>query len=134
MDTVSETPVEEAIFLPPDPVGRPEAGVGTYTPGGRNVILKHHFGQVNQYLTQHIMSGLHANDRETGERVECAQDKAGTWRVWGGVRGCNQGGVSLNAGSADGKVAVLSGADSSVSWTMGSPCHWSGAWDEFAFA
>lgn len=109
------------------------------TPSGRRFWalmwdLKHNKGQIDKYLAQHIMSGLHSNDPETGERIECAQDENGNWHPWGTIRGCNQGSVSRRAGSADGKVAVLSGGDTHITWTLGSPHHWQGAWDEFAFS
>ena len=96
--------------------------------------LKHNHGQIDKYMAQHIMSGLHANDRKTGERIETAQDKTGAWRVWGAIKGCNQGGgVSLSSGSADAKVAQLASGETSVFWTMGSPSHWQGAWDGYTF-
>ena len=96
--------------------------------------LRHYAGQVDPYMAQHIMSGLHANDRDTGERIPCAQDGTSRWRLWGEVKGCNQGGgVGLANGSADAKVAVLERSKTAVSWTMGSPCHWAGAWDRYIF-
>ncbi len=96
--------------------------------------MKHHRARVDRYRAQEIMSGLYAYDRETGKKVECAQDEAGDWRIWGRLRPCKAGGrVTLEGGSADGKVAVLDRAESGVYWTMGSPCHWAGAWDAYRF-
>ena len=95
--------------------------------------LRHCFGRIDRYQAQRIMSGLYAHDRETGDRIDCARDEHGAWRIWGEVEPCNQGSVSLRGGTADGKVAVLEDRSTAVSWTMGSPSHWEGAWDQFSF-
>lgn len=95
--------------------------------------IKHHYGTIDEYMAQRIMSGLHACDRETGKEVEVAQDRNGSWCVWGTARPCNQGLVSLFTGTADGKVAVLQDNRAAIHWTMGSPSHWQGAWDAFRF-
>ena len=94
--------------------------------------MKHHYGQIDSYAAQAIMSGLYAYD-ERGEKLEAAQDRHGKWRVWGTVGPCNQGLVSLDGGTLDGKVAVSKEGQTAVYWTMGSPSHWQGAWDTFHF-
>jgi len=96
--------------------------------------IKYHYGRIDRYRAQRIMSGLYAYDRDTGKKIECAQDETGIWRVWGTVEPCNQGKTTLEGGSADGKVAVLEGAQSAVYWTLGTPSHWEGAWDAYHFA
>ena len=95
--------------------------------------MAHHHGCIDRYQAQHIMSGLYAYDPDTGEKIECSEDGTGAWRIWGSVRASNQGLVSLKGGTADGKIAVLDGDRSAVYWTMGSPCHWEGAWDGYFF-
>jgi hypothetical protein len=95
--------------------------------------IRHRYGKVDEYVAQHIMSGLHACNEKTGKEIKVARDEAGIWRVWGNIRPCNQGTVSLDAGSADGKVSVLQGNRTVIYWTMGSPSHWQGAWDAFRF-
>ena len=132
------TQVSMTLFA--DGLVRDKTGVVTgLSPSGQRFWtlmwdIKHNRGQIDPYMAQHIMSGLHANDPETGKRIECVLDENDTWRVWGAVRGCNQGGgVGLSNGSADAKVAVLAGGDTAVFWTMGSPSHWAGAWDRYVF-
>ena len=92
--------------------------------------IRHNYGQLDRYRAQRIMSGLNANDPGTGERTGCARDDLDAWE---GTRPCNQGRVSLKGGTADAKIAVLDGGGSAVYWTLGSPSHWEGAWDEFRF-
>jgi hypothetical protein len=84
--------------------------------------VKRQYGQLDALTAQQIMSGLHSCDRVTGERNAANEGHV-----------CNQGTVSLSGGTVDGKVAVLRGDGTEVHWTMGSPSHWSGAWDKYRF-
>jgi len=90
-------------------------------------------GKIDSYLAQYIMRSLFANDKDTGEAIECAEDN-GVWRLWGHVKPTNVGSsrMTMSVGSNDGKVAILDGK-SIIQWTMGNPPHWQGAWDEYRF-
>ena len=95
--------------------------------------MKHRYGHIDKYMAQHIMSGRYAYDKDTGERIDCAE-KNGKWYVYGDVKACNEGTrVSLSGGSDDSKVAVLDGNESEVYWTMGNASDWEGAWDAYYF-
>lgn len=97
--------------------------------------MEHNYGRIDRYRAQQIMAGLYAYDKDTGEKIDCAQDAGGNWRTWGKLKPCNVGSSrwSLSAGSNDGKIAVLDGKNSEVHWTMGSPNDWQGAWDAYYF-
>ncbi|MGD9576759.1 MAG: hypothetical protein AB7Y74_00755 [Syntrophorhabdus sp.] len=96
--------------------------------------MEHNKGKIDNYLAQYIMRSLFANDKDTGEAMECAEDN-GVWRLWGHVKPTNVGSsrMTMSAGSNDGKVAILDDKKSIVQWTMGNPPHWQGAWDEYRF-
>ena len=93
--------------------------------------VKRQHGELDSQTAQQIMSGLHSCDKATGRKTVVATDEDGDSQVWG--KACNQGTVSLAAGSTDGKVAVLRGEGTEVHWTMGSPSHWQGDWDAYRF-
>jgi len=95
--------------------------------------VKHNFGRIDRYRTQQIMSGTYAYDRDTGEKIEVAQDEEGRWRIYGAARPCTVGFVGLWGGTCDAKVAILSGETPSVHWTLGYPGDWQGAWDAYIF-
>jgi hypothetical protein len=93
--------------------------------------INRHYGELDSQTAQRIMSGLHSCDKATGKKVVVATDEGGDSQIWG--KACNQGTVSLAAGSTDGKAAVLRGEGTEVHWTMGSPSHWQGDWDAYRF-
>jgi len=96
--------------------------------------MKHNYGHIDKYMAQHIMSGLYGYDKDTGERIDCAE-RDGKWRLYGEVKACTVGtGVGLIGGSSDCKVAVLDGSRSEVYWTMGNASDWEGAWDAYFFS
>ena len=95
--------------------------------------LRHSAGRLDRYRAQQILSGLYAHDAETGERVRVARREDGQWDVWGRVNSCTAGFAGFGAGTCDGKIAVLDGTEVSVSWTLGNPVHWQGAWDRWVF-
>ena len=97
--------------------------------------MKHNYGRIDKYRMQQILSGLYAYDKDTGKKIECAPDSEGTYRTWGNIKPCHVGvsSATLSGGSNDGKIAILNGKDTAIYWTMGSPTHWEGAWDEFSF-
>ena len=96
--------------------------------------MKHRYGHIDKYMAQHIMSGLYAYDKDTGERIDCAE-RDGKWYIYGEVKACNEGTrVGLRGGSDDSKVAVLEGKKSEVYWTMGNASDWEGAWDAYLFS
>jgi hypothetical protein len=88
-------------------------------------------GRLDRLAAQQILNGTYGRDKDTGERIEAAQDDKGEWRLYGSVECCTAGFVSMWAGSCDGKVAVVDSNDVSVSWTLGNPIHWQGAWDRW---
>jgi hypothetical protein len=95
--------------------------------------LRHNHGQVDRFRAQQILSGLYAFDKETGQQIEVAQGSDGSWQLFGRVELCTAGRASLAAGTCDAKIGVIDNDAVSVSWTMGSPIHWQGAWDRFMF-
>lgn len=113
-----------------DPLELTESGVRFWT---LMWDLRHNLGRVDRFRAQQILSGLYAHDRETGRRIEVAQADDGTWQLFGRARYCTAGRASLGAGTCDGKIAIMDGREVSVSWTLGSPIHWQGAWDRFVF-
>lgn len=96
--------------------------------------MKHRFGRIDRYMAQHIMSGLYKNDKDTGERIDCAE-KDGKIALYGELFASTEGAfpVTLGFGTNDGKIAVLDGNRTSVYWTLGNPSHWQGAWDAYRF-
>jgi hypothetical protein len=95
--------------------------------------MKHRYGRIDRYMAQRILGGLYAYDKDTGERIDCAE-RGGKWHIYGEVKACNTGtGVGLRGGSDDSKVAVLDENKSAVYWTMGNASDWEGAWDAFYF-
>jgi len=96
--------------------------------------IKHRYGHIDKYMAQHIMSGRYAYDKDTGERIDCAE-YGGKWYIYGDVKVCNEGWrVGLHTGSVDSKVAVLDRDKSEVYWTMGNASDWEGAWDGYLFS
>jgi hypothetical protein len=95
--------------------------------------IKHNYGNIDQYRAQQIMSGIYAYDKDTGAKIETAEDDEGDCQVYGNIRPCTQGWLSLTGGTCDAKIAVLHGKDSVVYWTLGNPSDWQGAWDEYHF-
>jgi hypothetical protein len=84
-------------------------------------------------MTQAIMSGRHAYDKDTGEKIDCAE-KDGKWSLYGNVKACNEGtGVGFSGGSIDNKVAILDEKNTEVYWTLGNGSDWEGAWDAYLF-
>lgn len=95
--------------------------------------MKKRYGQIDRYMAQHIMSGRYANDKDTGQRIDCA-DVEGKLSIYCDVGSCTEGSqVGLVSGSADCKVGVLDGAHSEIYWTMGIASDWQGAWDAYYF-
>ena len=35
--------------------------------------MKHRYGKIDKYMAQAIMSGRHAYDKDTGEKIDCAE-------------------------------------------------------------
>ena len=95
--------------------------------------IKHNYGGIDNYRAQQIMSGVYGYDKETGEKIEVAEDEEGNWHIYGEVRPCTLGFISLEGGTCDSKIAVLQRGNSIVYWTLGNPSDWQGAWDEFRF-
>ncbi len=94
---------------------------------------KHNYGRIDRYRAQQIMSGAYAYNKETGEKIEVAQDQEGQWQIYGAAKPCTVGFVALWGGTCDSKVAVLSGDNPAVYWTLGNPRDWQGAWDSYLF-
>jgi hypothetical protein len=95
--------------------------------------MKHNYGGIDQYRAQQIMSGIYAYDKDTGDKIEVAEDDEGDCRIYGTIRPCTQGWLSLIGGTCDAKIAVLHGKNTFVNWTLGNPSDWQGAWDEYRF-
>jgi hypothetical protein len=96
--------------------------------------IKHHYGRIDKYRSQQIMSGFYGYDKDTGEKLEVSKDKKkDVWRIYGYVWPCTLGALSTRGGTCDAKIAVIQGINISVNWTMGSPFDWQGAWDEYRF-
>lgn len=95
--------------------------------------IKHHLGRIDRYRIQQIMSGTYAYDKDTGEKIDVAQDREGKWRVYGNARPCTEGYLSEWDGTCDSKIAVLTGDQRAVYWTLGNPSDWQGAWDAYLF-
>jgi hypothetical protein len=95
--------------------------------------IKHNYGRIDRYRAQQIMSGYYHYGKDTGEKLEAIKDKEGVLRIWGHEMPCTLGGMSLKGGTCDSKIAVLDRKDTIVSWTIGSPRDWQGAWDEYRF-
>jgi hypothetical protein len=96
--------------------------------------MKHGYGHIDKYMAHHIMNGLYAYDKDTGERIDSAE-RDGKWYIYGEVKACNEGTrVGLRGGSNDSKVSVLDGKESEVYWTMGNASDWEGACDAYYFS
>jgi hypothetical protein len=95
--------------------------------------MKHNYGGIDQFRAQQIMSGIYAYDKYTGDKIEIAVDDEGDCRIYGTIRPCTQGWLSLTGGTCDAKIALLHGKNTIVSWTLGNPSDWQGAWDEYRF-
>ncbi len=85
--------------------------------------VRHNYGQVDRFRAQQILSGLYINDKDTGKRIEVAQDNEGDWHLFGRVNYCTVGKESFWVGTCDAKVAVEPDESVSVLWTTGSPIH-----------
>ena len=95
--------------------------------------IKHNYGHIDKYRAQQICSGLYGYDKDTGERIDCAE-RDGKWHLYGEVEACAVGtSAGLLQGTNESSVAILDGLASEVNWTLGSPCHWQGAWDQYYF-
>jgi hypothetical protein len=94
---------------------------------------KHNYGHIDRFRAQQIMSGSYAYDKETGEKIEVAQDQAGKWQIYGVAKPCTVGFVGLWGGTCDAKIATLTGENLVVYWTLGNPRDWQGAWDTYRF-
>jgi len=95
---------------------------------------KHNYGSIDRYRSQQIMSGAYAYDKETGEKIEVAQDREGQWRIYGAAKPCTMGFIGLWGGTCDAKVAILNGKNPAVYWTLGNSRDWQGAWDAYRFS
>ena len=95
--------------------------------------MKHNYGGIDQYRAQQILSGMYAYDKESGHKIEVAEDEEGDCRIYGSIRHCTQGWLSHSGGTCDAKIAVLHGKNTMVYWTLGNPSDWQGAWDEYRF-
>lgn len=95
--------------------------------------IKHNYGGIDNYRAQQIMAGVYGYDKETGDKMETAEDKSGNWQIYGVERPCTLGFISLVGGTCDSKIAVLRKNDPVIYWTLGNPTDWQGAWDEFRF-
>jgi len=95
--------------------------------------MKHNYGNIDRYQAQQILSGMYAYDKETGDKIEVAEDDDGDCRIYGSIRPCTQGWLSLSGGTCDAKIALLYGKNTMVYWTLGNPSDWQGAWDEYRF-
>jgi hypothetical protein len=95
--------------------------------------IRHNYGRIDQYRAQQIMSGFYAYDEDTGDKIEVAEDDEGDCRIYGTIRPCTLGWLSLIGGTCDAKIAVLHGKNTIVNWTLGNPSDWQGAWDEYRF-
>jgi hypothetical protein len=96
--------------------------------------IKHNYGRIDRFRAQQIMSGAYAYDKDTGEKIEVAQDRDGQWQIYGATKPCTMGFISQWGGTCDSKVAVLSGINPTVYWTLGNPRDWQGAWDAYRFS
>jgi YD repeat-containing protein len=94
---------------------------------------RHHLGRIDRYRAQQIMSGAYGYNKETGEKIQVAQDRKKNWRIYGSVRFCTIGIIARWGGTCDAKIAVIKGGNAAVYWTLGSPLDWQGAWDAFRF-
>ena len=95
--------------------------------------MKHNYGGIDQYRAQQIMSGIYAYDKDSGDKIEVAEDDEGDCCIYGTIRPCTQGWLSLIGGTLDAKIAILHGKNTIVFWTLGNPSDWQGAWDEYRF-
>jgi hypothetical protein len=95
--------------------------------------IKHNYGGIDNYRAQQIMSGVYGYEKESGEKIEVAEDEEGNWHIYGEVRPCTLGFISLEGGTCDSKITVLQRGNPVVYWTLGNPSDWQGAWDEFRF-
>lgn len=95
--------------------------------------IKHNYGGIDNYRAQQIMSGVYGYEKETGEKMEVAEDREGNWHIYGAEKPCTLGLISLVGGTCDSKIAVLRRGNPVVFWTLGNPSDWQGAWDEFHF-
>lgn len=96
--------------------------------------IKHHYGRIDKYRAQQIMSGFYRYEVETGKKIDVMKDKEGVWRIYGYVWPSTLGFISPKGGTCDSKIALMQGKSISINWTMGSPYDWQGAWDEFRFS
>lgn len=96
--------------------------------------IKHHYGRIDKYRSQQIMSGFYWRNNNTGEKIEVIKDKKkDAWCIYGYIGPCTLGKLSTRGGTCDAKIAVIQGEKIIVNWTMGSPFDWQGAWDEYRF-
>jgi hypothetical protein len=95
--------------------------------------IKHNYGGIDNYRAQQIMSGVYGYEKETGEKMEVAEDNQGNWHIYGAEKPCTLGFISLVGGTCDAKIALLQRSHPVVYWTLGNPTDWQGAWDEFRF-
>jgi len=96
--------------------------------------IKHRYGRIDKYMAQAIMCGRYSYDKDTGEKISCAE-RDGKWHIYGEVKACNEGSnVSFRGGTIDSKIAILDGKHSEVYWTLGNGSDWEGAWDAYFFS
>jgi hypothetical protein len=98
--------------------------------------IKERYGRVDKYVAQHILGTTYGRNKETGEIIECAQTENSEWDLFAHANWSVQGAMTqggLAGGTNTAKVAVLDGSKSMVSWTLGNPSDWEGAWDEYYF-
>lgn len=95
--------------------------------------LRHHYGRLDRYRAQQILAGTYARDKDSGEKIEVIEYEPGRWAIYGRKRYCTSGILAPWGGTCDAKIVVMDGTRVSAYWTMGSPVHWQGAWDEYHF-
>lgn len=98
--------------------------------------IKKRLGRIDKYAAQHVLGTTYVRNKDTGDIIECAQAADGAWHVYAHAKRGIQGTMEqcgLASGTNTARVAVLDGPNSTVSWTLGNPSDWQGAWDEYFF-
>jgi hypothetical protein len=95
--------------------------------------IREHYGRLDRHRAQQILAGTYACDKGSGEKIEVIEHEPGKWAIYGRKKYRTAGILAPWGGTCDGKIAVIDGPGVSAYWTMGSPVHWQGAWDEYRF-
>lgn len=95
--------------------------------------IRDNYGRLDRYQAQQMLAGTYAREKDSGEKIEVVEHEPGRWALYGRKESCTAGILASWGGTCDAKIAVIDGAGVSAFWTMGSPVHWQGAWDEYRF-